>query len=87
VINAVEARENLELTGGHDVDDDGPQEPCPTRHDVVKAVSTITKYLDNCNDPVAHKLEVLLGSFNRLLWLEDSKNMKETLLTDFFQKL
>ena len=42
VIDAIEAHENLELNRGDDVEDDGPQEPCPTCHNVVKAVSTIT---------------------------------------------
>ena len=64
VIGAIEACENLELNGGENVKDDGSQEPCPTHHDVVKAVSTISKYLDNCKDSIAHKLEVLLSSFN-----------------------
>ena len=29
VLDAIEARENIEMKGGDDVDDDGPVEPCP----------------------------------------------------------
>jgi hypothetical protein len=42
VIDSITARENLEINGGDDVDDDGPVEPRPTRRDVLKAVPTIT---------------------------------------------
>jgi hypothetical protein len=56
------ARENLEINGGDDVDDDGPIEPRPTRRDVLKAVSTIGKYTN----------EML----NRQLYLEETRGLK-----------
>ena len=66
-------RENIEINGGDDVDDnsDGPVEPYPTRREVLKAVSTIRKYTNDLNDPFAWKIEALLGSFTRQLHLEE----------------
>ena len=52
---AIQARENMEINGGDDVDDDIPPEPRPTRRDVLKAASTINKYVQDSNDPLARK--------------------------------
>jgi hypothetical protein len=49
---------------GDDVDDEIMIEPRPTRRDVLKAVSTIRKYIDELDDPVSRKIEELLGPFN-----------------------
>ena len=49
VLDAIEAREKIDINGGDDVDD-GPDveiEPQPTRR---KAVSIITKYIDKLDD-------------------------------------
>jgi hypothetical protein len=87
VMDSIAARENIEINGGDDVnEDDIPIEPRPTRRDVLKAASTINKYLDDLDNPVARKLEALLGSFNRQLRLEESQSTKETAITDFFQR-
>jgi len=85
VIDAIDARENIEINGGDDVDDD-VFEPRPTRRDVLKAASTITRYTDDMNDPTARKIEALLGVFNRQLQLDETRGMKDTVLTDFFGK-
>jgi hypothetical protein len=87
VIDLIAASENIEINGGDDVNKDIPIEPHTTRHDVLKAVSTINRYTDGLNDLTAHKFEAILGSFSRLLHLEETRNMKETILTDFFQRL
>jgi hypothetical protein len=63
VIDAIKARENLEINGGDDVDDE-IIEPRPMQRDVLKAVSTIRKYIDESDDPVSRKIEELLGPFN-----------------------
>jgi hypothetical protein len=86
VMNAIDARKNMEINGGDD-DPDTPTEPRPTRHDVLKAASTIGRYIDDLNDPIAHKLESLLGSFKRQLRLEETRSLKNTVLTDFFQPI
>ena len=54
----------MEINGGDDVDDDVPPEPHPTRRDVLKAASTINKYIEDSNDPLAQKMEAILVSFN-----------------------
>ena len=87
VMDAINAQENIEINGRDDVDDDLPSEPCPTHWDVLKAVSTIGRYIDDLNEPIAHKMEAILGSFNRQLHLDENKTMRTTLLTDLFQQL
>ena len=41
VMDAIEARENIDHDDGDDVDQDGPIEPCPSHREVLTAVSTI----------------------------------------------
>lgn len=65
------------------VDDDLPFEPRPTRWDVLKAVHTIGRYIDDLNEPIARKMEAILGSFNRQLRLDETKTMETTVLTNF----
>ena len=85
VIDAITVHENINVIGG-DVDDE-PVEPRPTRCDILKAASTIGKYTNELNDPLARKIEALLGSFNRQLCLEETTAMKDSVLTDYFQRL
>ena len=86
-----QARENMEINGGDDVDDDIPPEPRPTRRDVLKAASTINKYVEDSNDPLARKIAGRWRQFwshsriNRQLRLDETKNMKGTVMTDFFR--
>jgi hypothetical protein len=61
------ARENI---GGDE--EDIPIKPRPTRHDIRKAVSTDTSMASRA------QIEVLLGSFNRQLRLEETRSMKGT---------
>lgn len=85
VMDAFEARENIETNGGDDLDEVFI-EPPPTRREVLKAVSTIGKCIDDSSDPTAHKLNVLLRSFNRQLRLEETQSMRDTSLTDYFNR-
>ena len=55
IINSISTCENIEINEGDDVNDDGPIEPCPTRREVLKAVSTIKKYKNDLNDPFPEK--------------------------------
>ena len=88
VMDSIAAHENIEINGGDNVSiDDMPIEPRPTRRDVLKAVSAVSRYAEDLNHPIARKFKALLGSFNRQLRLEETKSMKETVLTDFFQRL
>lgn len=86
VIDSIAARENIEINGGDDVDEDIPIEPRPTCRNVLKAVSTINSYINDMNNPVARKFETILSSSRRQLCLEATKSLEETVLTDFFQK-
>lgn len=86
VIDAIDAHENIEVNGGDVIDNDGPIEPPPTQHDILKAVSTIGKYTNDLSDPLARKIEALLGTFARQLCFEETRAMKDALLTDFFEK-
>jgi len=54
VMDAVKARENIEINGGDNIDDEAFIEPRPTRREVLKAVSTIGKCIDDSSDPTAH---------------------------------
>ena len=83
VIDAKEAHENLE---GDDIDECPLSEPRPTHRDLLKAVSTINKYIEEVNDPLARRIEALLGTLNRHIRVDEARNMKETLLTDYFQR-
>ena len=73
-LDAVKAHENIEWCD--DVDEGVDTEPLPTRREVLKAVSTINKYIDGLDDPVSRKIEGLLRSFNRQLCLNETKTMK-----------
>jgi hypothetical protein len=67
VMDSVEAHKDLEINGANDKDDNDPTESelCPTRHDLLKAVSTLSKFIEYLDDPATHKLEALLGPFVR----------------------
>ena len=82
--HAVEARENVEINGGDDVDNGVETGPQPTWREVLKAVSTISIYIDGLDDPVSRKIEGLLQLFNRQLCLNEAKNLKDTVLTKYF---
>jgi hypothetical protein len=88
VMDAVAACKNIKINSGNGINDNIniSHEPPPTRHDVLKAISTIGKYTDDMNDPIAHKMEVILGTFTRQLCLDETRTMKNSVLTDFFDR-
>jgi hypothetical protein len=86
VMDSIKACENIDINGGDDVDDDSPMKPHPTCCDVLKVLSTIGKCIEDSNDPVAHKLDILLGTFNQQLHLKETQSMRSTFVTNFFQK-
>ena len=77
VMDALEARENMEITGWDDVDNNMPPKPHPTCCNIVKATSTINKYIIKLNDPQSCKLEAMLNAFNWQLCFDKTKNLKE----------
>ena len=89
VMDAIEACENIDINGGDDIElEDVPTDLDlhPNHHEVLKAVSTIQRYIEGLNDPIARKMEGLLASFNMKIRLDGTRHMKNTLLTDFFSK-
>ena len=76
----------MDKNGGDNVDEDGPVEPRPSHRDVLKAISTIICYVSEINDPLARKIEGLLGSLTRFIRKDEAQSMRNTLLTDFFQQ-
>ena len=54
VMEAREAHENMEMTGGDDIDEDCTVEPSPTRQQVLEAMHTIRRYTDELDGPIAH---------------------------------
>ena len=56
-MDPIKARENIDGGDGDDVDDDIPNEPHPTRHEIFKAVSTVGKCIEDSNDLLAFKLD------------------------------
>ncbi|KAF8979325.1 hypothetical protein BDQ17DRAFT_1264861 [Cyathus striatus] len=83
VMESIATCQMLEVNGGDDVDQNIQVEPHPARCDVLAAASTIKKYTEDMNDPLSHKVDVILDSFNQQLRLDEFKNMKDTALTDF----
>jgi hypothetical protein len=69
------------------VDNDIPLKPCQAQCEVLKAISTIGRYMDDLNELIACKMEVILGSFSRQLRLDETRTMKSSVLTNFFPRL
>ena len=65
--DAIKVREIIDINGGDDVDDGVAIEPQPTRHEVPKAVSTISKYIDELDDPLSRKIEGCYDFFELFL--------------------
>ena len=78
VMETTEAHETIEVNRGDDVDEYFPAEPQPSWQDVLKATSTISKFIVNMDDPIAHKLEGLISSLNMQLHPEESRKLKDT---------
>jgi hypothetical protein len=86
VMDAKMVHENLKINGEDDIDEVVPPEPQPTCVDVCKAISMISKYIDNINKPLVCEVEAVLGLFKRQLWLEEAQMAKEAAITDYFSK-
>ncbi|KAG1756584.1 uncharacterized protein EDB91DRAFT_1261356 [Suillus paluster] len=73
--------------GGNDNNDDVDIDmaaPGPTHHKALQAALTLRKYLGTFNEPFAHKLKVMLGSFGQQTLAVEMQGMKDTVLTDYF---
>ena len=62
VMDSIAVHENIEINGGDDADvDDTPIEPHPARRDVLKAVSTVSRYAEDLNHPIAPQIRSTSG--------------------------
>lgn len=54
-------------TGGNvnDSDSDGTIKPAPTQKEALQAALLLWKYVKDLNDPFAHRLEIMLGTFGQ----------------------
>ncbi|EIW82948.1 hypothetical protein CONPUDRAFT_52729 [Coniophora puteana RWD-64-598 SS2] len=86
VMRAEEAQENMESTGTDDVDDENDAvEDYPKAQEVIQASGLIGKYIAALDNPIAWRLESLLGGLNCGLHLEATSKLKDTRLTDYFK--
>ena len=53
----------MHMEGGHDDDDSDRIKHFPTPKETLEATSLVSNYIDTINNPIARKLEGLLGSF------------------------
>lgn len=61
--------------GDDDIENDCVDaEPCPSRRDALKAVSTVQWYIQDIDEPFAHKLESILASFGHQTHLDNLKS-------------
>jgi hypothetical protein len=80
-----EAEDNLDINGGDD--DEEPVSSKPSPSDVRKAVTTITDFLIELDDPHARRLESLLQGLKRDLRLTETRSLKTTRVTDYFSRI
>ena len=83
-----DVHENIEINSGDETNIF--HEPPPTQCescDILKAVSAIGKYTDDINDPIACKMEVILDTFTRQLCLDATRTIKNSVLTNFFNRI
>jgi hypothetical protein len=75
VMETIKACENIDINGGDDIKEGGHShvDPRPTYRDVLKAVSTICRYLEDFNDHIAWKMEALFMSFNMNVCSDESR--------------
>jgi len=85
VMECKKARENAHIMGGDDVDDTSPCEPLPSRCEVLHAALVINRYVQNIDDPLARRVEAVLGSLGRQTRYEAQLDKVESKITDFFE--
>ncbi len=65
-------------------DDEVNQEERPSRCEALKAMATLQKFAMTMDDPVARKLEAILGRFGRQMRLEEGKSLIDGTITRYF---
>ena len=70
----------MEINGG----DDDEIINIPSPRDALAASLILRRYAADLNDPCARKLEAILAGFSRQVRLQESREMKPTLITSYF---
>ena len=76
-------REEYKVTDSGDCGSDDKTH-CPPHHEVLQAVCVINSHVDNLDDALAWKLEVILGSFTWHVHLDESHKMTSTYIDEYF---
>ena len=61
-----------------------PIEPPLTHKEALQAMLVLHRYANEINDPLACKVEVMLGSFGQMTQVQEMKGMKDKKLTSYF---
>jgi hypothetical protein len=85
VMEAHEAMEMIEINGGDD-HDTGNVRALPSLLEVLESVDVLKTHLSDVNEPFARQLEVLLGKASRHVRAEQSRNLRETSIMDYFAR-
>jgi len=75
-------KEASSLVVNNDLNSDAPT--CPTRREVLQAVSVINTYINTLDTTFARKMEAVLASFNHQMRLQESRSMTSTHITNYF---
>jgi hypothetical protein len=88
VMAAKEACEKGGANGYNDnTDDDAITfSPCLAHSEVFKAISLLTTFTSDMDDPVAHKLDSAILAFQQQLHLDVAAGLQDTKITDFFTR-
>ncbi|KIK80404.1 hypothetical protein PAXRUDRAFT_15820 [Paxillus rubicundulus Ve08.2h10] len=86
VMDAKKVWESAVWGASDDVDNDTPVEPAPTCGEALQAVLLLRKYTEDLNDPFAHKLEMMLGSFGQMTRMKEMQGMKDSKLTSYYPR-
>jgi hypothetical protein len=80
------SRDGNEVSTDGNNDCDKPIEPPPTRKEALQAMMVLRRYANEMDDPLAHKVEAVLGSFGRMTRVHEVKSMKDKKLTSYFTR-
>ncbi|KAJ7661795.1 hypothetical protein B0H17DRAFT_953421, partial [Mycena rosella] len=76
-------RQDMEINGGDDNQDEHSPEPKPTRKEALHVMGTLRRYLEDEEGSFERKMEVSLVSFGRETRLTHTKSLVSTSITDY----
>ncbi|KAF8227820.1 hypothetical protein L208DRAFT_1404861 [Tricholoma matsutake] len=77
-----QGEEMMEINGGDDTNEEIID--MPSHRDALAASLILQQYVADLNDPCARELEAILAGFGRQVRLQESRDMKPTLITSYF---